>query len=201
MPEMTSIGDFHVNAVAGLIEPAERIASPNCDSRPEGAVPELLVLHGISLPPGRYGGPEIEALFCNRLEWEAHPYFAEICGLRVSAHALVRRDGHVQQFVPFTERAWHAGVSQYRGRDCCNDFSIGIEIEGSDDEPYDDRQYAVLGALVDAVCRAYPAIGLREVLGHCDIAPGRKTDPGPAFDWIRLYDAVCSRRDTGPGAL
>ena len=152
----------------------------------------MIVVHGISLPPGEFGGPEIEALFTNTLDWDAHPYFGEIRGLEVSSHVLIRRDGNVVQFVPFGERAWHAGASCFRGQACCNDFSIGIELEGEDETPYDDRQYAALKDLILALCKAYPGISPREVAGHSDIAPGRKTDPGPAFDWFRLYDGLGS---------
>lgn len=152
--------------------------------------PALIVVHGISLPPGEFGGNEIEALFTNTLDWDAHPYFAAIRGLEVSTHVLIRRDGSVLQFVPFTERAWHAGESCFRGRHRCNDFSIGIELEGEDETPYEDRQYDVLQAIIHALCEAYPALSAREVAGHCDISPGRKTDPGPAFDWLRLYDGL-----------
>ena len=152
----------------------------------------MIVVHGISLPPGEFGGPEIEALFTNSLDWDAHPYFGEIRGLEVSSHVLIRRDGSVVQFVPFGERAWHAGESCFRGQACCNDFSIGIELEGEDETPYDDRQYAVLKDVILALCKAYPGISPREVAGHSDIAPGRKTDPGPAFDWFRLYDGLRS---------
>ena len=164
--------------------------SPNQDDRPDGAEPTMIVVHGISLPPGEFGGPEIEALFTNSLDWDAHPYFGEIRGMEVSAHVLIRRDGSVVQFVPFGKRAWHAGESCFRGQHRCNDFSVGIELEGEDETPYDDRQYAVLPDLVRALCVAYPAISAREIAGHCDIAPGRKTDPGPAFDWLRLYDGL-----------
>lgn len=148
------------------------------------------MLHGISLPPGRFGGPQIEALFTNCLDWDAHPYFAEMRGLEVSAHLLIRRNGELIQFVPFTERAWHAGESCFRGRERCNDFSIGIELEGHDDTPYDDRQYNVLAPVITAIQGAYAPISNREIAAHSDIAPGRKTDPGPAFDWLRLYDAL-----------
>jgi AmpD protein len=150
----------------------------------------MVVIHGISLPPGQFGGGEIEALFLNTLNWDAHPYFGEIRGMQVSAHLLIRRDGELVQFVPFTERAWHAGESSFRGRACCNDFSVGIELEGEDEIPYDDRQYAVLPAVLGAVTAAYPQITAREIAGHCDVSPGRKSDPGPAFDWSRLYDAL-----------
>jgi N-acetyl-anhydromuramoyl-L-alanine amidase len=167
--------------------------SPNQDARPYSDEPSMIVVHGISLPPGEFGGSEIEALFTNTLDWNAHPYFGEIRGMEVSAHLLIRRDGSVIQFVPFSERAWHAGESCFRGKTRCNDYSIGIELEGEDETPYDDRQYPVLQAVINALCAAYPAISARKLAGHCDISPGRKTDPGPAFDWFRLYDGL------GPG--
>ena len=179
---------FTVDADTGLIQPARKCPSPNRDARPPGQEPRLIVLHGISLPPGRFGGPEIEQLFTNTLDWDAHPYFGEIRGLEVSTHLLVRRDGSVVQFVPFTERAWHAGASCFRRRPRCNDYSIGIELEGEDDVPYENMQYEVLSQSLAALLRAYPAISAREIAAHSDIAPGRKTDPGPAFDWLRLYD-------------
>jgi len=181
---------FTIDKATGLLEPASYCESPNRDGRPGGAEPTMIVVHGISLPPGEFGGPEIEALFTNTLDWDAHPYFKEIRGLEVSSHVLVRRDGGVVQFVPFTERAWHAGQSCFRGQHRCNDFSIGIELEGEDEISYDDRQYPALQGIIRALCEAYPAISPREVAGHCDIAPGRKTDPGPAFDWLRLYDGL-----------
>jgi AmpD protein len=179
---------FRVSTESGILEPALQQLSPNRDARPAGTDPSMVVLHGISLPPGRFGGPEIASLFANTLDFDAHPYFQEIRGLTVSAHLLIRRDGVVMQFVPFTERAWHAGESRFRGTARCNDFSIGIELEGEDEAPYDDRQYPVLAAVLRAIFAAYPAISAREIAGHCDIAPGRKIDPGPAFDWLRLYD-------------
>ncbi|NIL93807.1 MAG: 1,6-anhydro-N-acetylmuramyl-L-alanine amidase AmpD [Woeseiaceae bacterium] len=182
---------FRIDPASGLMEPARMCMSPNCDDRPDGADPELLVIHGISLPPGEFGGPEIEQLFTNSLDWNAHPYFEQIRGLEVSSHLLVRRDGEVVQFVPFTRRAWHAGESFFRGRDCCNDFSIGIELEGDDETPYTDAQYAALIGVIRAIAKAYPDITGREIAAHSDIAPGRKTDPGPAFDWLRLYDGIC----------
>jgi AmpD protein len=187
---------FTVDKAIGLLEPARQCASPNRDERPDGAEPTMIVVHGISLPPGQFGGPEIEALFTNTLDWDAHPYFGEIRGLEVSSHLLIRRDGSVVQFVPFTERAWHAGESCFRGQHRCNDVSIGIELEGEDETPYEDRQYDALQAVIRALCDAYPAISPREVAGHCDIAPGRKTDPGPAFDWFRLYDGLGQENDT-----
>jgi AmpD protein len=181
---------FIVDTDSGLLESARLCPSPNRDARPDGAEPCLVIVHGISLPPGRFGGTEIEDLFCNRLDWDAHPYFAEIRGLEVSAHLLIRRDGEVVQFVPFTERAWHAGDSRFRRRHNCNDFSIGIELEGEDETAYDERQYAALCAAVASLIEAYPDITARDVAAHSDIAPGRKTDPGPAFDWLRLYDGL-----------
>ncbi|HNP63995.1 MAG TPA: 1,6-anhydro-N-acetylmuramyl-L-alanine amidase AmpD [Woeseiaceae bacterium] len=191
---MTS--DYTVNTETGLMSSARLCMSPNRDARPPGMPIDLLVLHGISLPPGQFGGGEIEALFQNRLDWDAHPYFGEIRGMEVSAHLLIRRDGELLQFVPFTERAWHAGESSFRGRSRCNDFSIGIELEGEDETPYDDRQYQVLPLVLQALIRAYPGISAREIAGHCDVAPGRKVDPGPAFDWLRLYDALGERIET-----
>ena len=181
---------FSIDTHNGLITPSRQCPSPNCDERPAGAQPELLVVHGISLPPGEFGGPEIERLFTNDLDWDAHPYFQEIRGMEVSAHLLIRRDGEVVQFVPFTQRAWHAGESAFRGRTRCNDYSIGIELEGEDETPYSDAQYGVLAAIVRAVADAYPQITGREIAAHADIAPGRKSDPGPAFDWLRLYDGM-----------
>jgi AmpD protein len=144
------------------------------------------VIHGISLPPGEYGGPWIERLFCGNLPPDAHPYFRDVAPLRVSAHTLVRRDGTVVQFVPLTARAWHAGQSVYAGRSACNDFSIGIELEGVDDAPYAEAQYAALASLLHAMLAAYASLSRERLVGHSDIAPGRKSDPGVSFDWPRL---------------
>jgi AmpD protein len=155
------------------------VDSPNQDERPPGVAVSLVVLHSISLPPGEYGGDAIERLFTNRLDPQAHPYFKEVHAMRVSAHFLIRRDGELVQFVPVARRAWHAGVSSWRGRSRCNDFSVGIELEGTDDTPFADAQYASLVPLLKSLC-------LRDIVGHSDIAPGRKTDPGPRFDWARL---------------
>lgn len=160
--------------------------SPNCDSRPGGDPPDLIVVHNISLPPGEYGGPFIDDLFCNKLNVAAHPYFAELHTLQVSAHALIRRSGEVIQYVPFHQRAWHAGVSCYGGRERCNDFTIGIELEGCDSEPYEEFQYQQLAVLIAALRQCYPAITSERLTGHENIAPGRKTDPGPMFDWVKL---------------
>jgi len=160
-----------------------RIASPNCDERPEGATVCLLVIHNISLPPGKFGGNGIVELFTNTLDPAAHPYYAQIAGLKVSAHFLVRRDGTIIQFVPIGKRAWHAGVSCWRERDRCNDFSIGIELEGADDQTFEDAQYAALASLTRALRARY---AIEDIVGHSDIAPRRKTDPGPCFDWARF---------------
>ena len=181
---------YAVSPGAGLIRPAKQCPSPNQDDRPAGVVPDLIILHGISLPPGEYGGDAIESFFTNCLDCDSHPYFAAIRDVRVSAHLLIRRSGDLIQFVPFARRAWHAGDSSFRGRSCCNDYSIGIELEGTDDTPYTDQQYMNLAAVISAVCESYPGISARQIAGHCDVAPGRKTDPGPAFDWLRLYDGL-----------
>lgn len=179
---------------AGWHRYARRVPSPNCDARPVGVAIDLLVIHNISLPPGRFGGPAIEALFTNRLDADAHPSFASIAGLRVSAHFLIRRDGALVQFVAIGARAWHAGVSSWRGRERCNDFSVGIELEGTDIRPFTARQYRRLAALARELRSACPA--LAGVAGHSEVAPGRKSDPGPAFDWARFM------ADTGlPAAM
>ena len=173
----------------GYANLARQVSSPNCDARPPGTFVTLVVIHGISLPPGEFGGDAILRLFTNRLDPMAHPYYASIAHLHVSAHFLVRRDGRLLQFVSCNERAWHAGVSRFRGRAHCNDFSIGIELEGTDDIPYETAQYAMLARVLKALAHRYP---IRHVAGHSDVAPERKTDPGPAFDWARL------RRLTAP---
>lgn len=165
---------------------ARRVISPNCDARPAGTAIDLLVIHNISLPPGEFGGPWIDRLFQNRLPAQAHPYFATIHQLRVSAHLLIRRDGTLIQYVPLELRAWHAGSSCFQGRERCNDFSIGVELEGTDELPFDDRQYRVLAATARELLRRFPAIAPSHIVGHCDIASGRKTDPGAAFDWKRF---------------
>jgi N-acetyl-anhydromuramoyl-L-alanine amidase len=169
---------------SGWLPGARRVVSPNCDARPEGEVIRLLVVHNISLPPGVFGGPEVEALFTNRLDAAAHPYFERIRDLRVSAHFFIRRDGELVQFVPCALRAWHAGASHWRGRERCNDFSIGVELEGDDETPFAAAQYDRLNQLIARLRAAYPS--LTDIAGHADIAPGRKTDPGPAFDWRRV---------------
>ena len=165
---------------------AEYRRSPHHDDRPDGARPELIVVHGISLPPGEFGGPGIDQLFRGNLDPAEHPYYAEIAGLRVSSHLLIRRDGAVVQYVPFDRRAWHAGESEWCGRKCCNDFAIGIELEGTDDIPYTDVQYEQLALCSTALLAHYDGLETEAIVGHCDIAPGRKSDPGPAFDWGRF---------------
>ncbi|HEX9206724.1 MAG TPA: 1,6-anhydro-N-acetylmuramyl-L-alanine amidase AmpD [Steroidobacteraceae bacterium] len=187
-----------VDVATGLLAGARQVPSPNCDDRPAGTVPELIVVHGIGLPPGEYGGPWIDRLFTNALPPEAHPYFEQVAGLRVSSHLLIRRDGEVVQYVPCHRRAWHAGVSSWQGRERCNDFSIGIELEGADHEPYDSTQYAMLARVITELCRAYPSLSPDRVVGHSDVAPGRKTDPGPAFDWPRLRALVRFEREVAP---
>lgn len=181
---------FKIDTERGLIQPAKHCSSPNCDDRPGDATLSLVIIHSISLPPGEFGGDEIEAFFCNALDCSAHPFFDEIRDLHVSAHLLLRRDGSVLQFVPFHKRAWHAGESRFRGVERCNDFSLGIELEGDDETPYTDGQYRTLSGVLCALLKAYPGLSLRRVAGHCDVSPGRKTDPGPVFDWLRLYDGV-----------
>lgn len=171
----------------GLVAGIRYIPSPNCDDRPGGSAVELLVIHNISLPPGVFGGPGIVDFFTNRLDSGAHPYYREIAGLKVSAHCVIRRDGEVIQFVPCDRRAWHAGQSSWRGRERCNDFSIGIELEGADDAPFEDAQYKALADLTRAIKARYP---IQDIIGHCDIAAGRKTDPGPHFDWTRYRELL-----------
>ena len=167
---------------AGWLDEARQLPSPNCDARPEGEAPSLLVIHNISLPPGEFGGTAVEELFTNRLDWDAHPYYQGIRGLEVSAHFFIRRDGELIQFVPCSMRAWHAGASNWCGRERCNDFSIGIELEGTDDQAFTEAQYEKLTELTELLKNTYP---ISDIVGHSDIAPGRKTDPGPHFEWAR----------------
>jgi AmpD protein len=188
---------MQVDLKSGLMRGARQVASPNYDSRPAGIEADLIVVHGISMPPGEFGGPWIDRLFTNTLPPEAHPYFAEVGSLRVSSHVVVMRDGAVTQYVQFTERAWHAGKSSFEGREACNDFSVGVELEGTDTLPYEAAQYGALAKVVAALCTAYPRLSPDRLAGHSDIAPGRKTDPGPAFDWQlarRLIAAEMSAR-------
>lgn len=176
---------IRIDTATGLLTGVRQVLSPHFDERPAGTTPDLIVIHGISLPPGQFGGPWIEQLFTGNLRRDAHPAFHDISALRVSAHVVIRRDGAITQYVPFGKRAWHAGQSQYQGRGACNDFSIGIELEGADTTPYTDAQYESLAELVAALLAAYPTLSAQRIAGHSDIAPGRKSDPGPAFDWTR----------------
>jgi len=176
----------------GWLTSVRRVVSPNCDQRPPGSTLELIVVHGISLPPGEFGGPAIEQFFLNRLVSEEHPYFRTIIDLRVSSHVMISRQGEPTQYVPFGKRAWHAGQSCYGDRDECNDFSVGIELEGTDDSPYEYVQYERLAELVRVLRRAYPSLQDAEIVGHSDIAPGRKSDPGACFDWALLGDLLQS---------
>ncbi|MDB5799472.1 MAG: N-acetylmuramoyl-L-alanine amidase [Rhodocyclales bacterium] len=173
----------------GRIASAQRIDSPNHDERPDGCGVDLVVIHAISLPPEQFGGPGVEQLFTNQLDPAAHPYYASVAQLRVSAHFFIRRDGSLLQFVPTTARAWHAGVSSWRGRERCNDFSIGIELEGSDSVPFRAEQYDCLSGVLRRIRERHPH---SDICGHSDIAPGRKTDPGPYFEWARLYALLAS---------
>ena len=180
----------------GWCKQARHMPSPNCDARPTGVSVSLLVIHNISLPPGQFGGAFIGDLFSNVLDYDAHPYFDQLRTLRVSAHFLIRRDGELMQFVSANDRAWHAGVSSFRGRERCNDFSIGIELEGTDDVQFADKQYVILSALTCGLRARYL---LSDVVGHQHIAPERKTDPGPHFDWEHYqscYQAACNRHET-----
>lgn len=181
---------LQLDVSTGLIEGVRQVASPNCDERPAGMAIDVLVIHAISLPPGDFGGDQVEALFCNRLDPAGHPFYREIAGLRVSAHLLIRRDGAMIQFVPLHKRAWHAGQSRHEGRPRVNDFSIGIELEGTDDLPFENPQYEQLGRVTQLLLQAYPEITPARIVGHSDIAPGRKTDPGPCFDWRRYQDRL-----------
>lgn len=172
------------------LDGVRRIASPNFSERPEGRDIDMLVIHNISLPPGEFGGPWIDQLFSNQLPADAHPYFAQIHPLQVSAHVLIDRFGELTQYVAFDKKAWHAGISCFDGEQNCNEFSIGIELEGCDDQPFSDAQYHALQQLTRHLRDCYPQITPQRVVGHSDIAPGRKTDPGPCFDWQR-YRKAC----------
>lgn len=176
-PALPAISD------AGWLANARQCTSPNFDERPDGSAITLIVIHAISLPPSQFGSDDIERFFTNSLNPDAHPYFATIASIRVSAHFLIRRNGELVQFVSCLKRAWHAGVSVWKGRERCNDFSIGVELEGCDELPFADAQYRQLLALIDVLRRHYPA---SDIAGHCDIAPRRKSDPGPLFDWSRI---------------
>ena len=176
---------MHLDRSTGWFTDVTQCPSPNCNSRPDGAAVSLLVIHNISLPPGEFGSGKVQQFFQNALDPHEHPFFESIRTLKVSAHLFIERTGAVTQFVSLHDRAWHAGVSSFEGREGCNDFSIGIELEGTDTLPYTDAQYAALGTLTQAIRRLWPAITPQRIQGHADIAPTRKTDPGPAFDWMR----------------
>jgi len=180
------VPDIHLGWLSG----ARVLPSPNWDERPAGCSPNLLVIHCISLPPGEYGGPYVDALFSNALPADEHPFFAEIRDLRVSSHLFIRRDGELVQYVPLQGRAWHAGKSRFQGRRACNDLSIGIELEGTERDGYTDSQYRVLSKAAAAICRHYPAITPERITGHEHIAPGRKSDPGPFFNWHRFRNGL-----------
>ncbi len=192
---MIDTGDVALDIENGWLRQAEKIISPNFEARPAGAHIELIVVHAISLPPCQYGGGYIQQFFSNRLDPSAHAYFAEIADLKVSAHCLIERCGKITQFVSFDDRAWHAGASCWGERENCNDFSIGIELEGCDDDGFEATQYAALAQLVIALRKQYPAIGEQALCGHSDIAPGRKTDPGPGFDWALLSTYLKNNND------
>jgi AmpD protein len=191
---MTDSAPPQIEPATGLLAGVCQVLSPHFDDRPKDMTPDLIVVHGISLPAGEFGGPWIDRLFAGNLPAGAHPSFRETSALRVSAHAVIRREGTITQYVPFGMRAWHAGQSEYRGRTGCNDFSIGIELEGTDATPYTDAQYAALATLVKALLTTYPTLSAKRIAGHSDIAPGRKTDPGPAFDWPRFRVMVPAER-------
>jgi AmpD protein len=184
---VSATGGAQALDAAGRLHRAHQIASPNFDERPAGEAIRLLVVHNISLPPHEFGGPGVIDLFLNRLDPAAHPFYAGIAGLRVSSHFFIRRDGELIQFVPCAQRAWHAGASRWHGRERCNDFSVGIELEGSDFVPFRHAQYDALARLVRELTGHYP---IEALVGHSDIAPGRKTDPGPFFDWPRLRASI-----------
>lgn len=179
-----------MNILDHKLDVARARPSPNCDSRPDAEDISLLVIHCISLPPEQFGGNYIDQLFCNALKPDAHPYFKDIYQQKVSAHLLIRRDGELVQYVSFDQRAWHAGVSEYQGRQRCNDFSIGIELEGSVNQPYRESQYRQLADVAKRLLANYPKLNRQRIVGHSDIAPGRKDDPGPWFDWQKFYDLL-----------
>ncbi len=181
---------MEIDKQSGWLEPVTQLVSPNYDERPDEDDIYGIIIHNISLPPGEFGGPWIADLFLNQLDANAHPYFVEIADLKVSSHLLIRRDGEIQQFVPFTKRAWHAGQSCWQGRERCNDFTIGIEIEGDDFSPFAEEQYKQLASVIKLLIATYPKLSTEQIAGHEHIAPGRKTDPGPFFDWQRLQELL-----------
>lgn len=182
---------LNIDQKTGIVVEASYFPSPNHDDRPADTSPTLIVLHNISLPPGQFNTQDVVDFFCNRLAFEKDPYYKEIQHLKVASHVLITRKGEIYQFVPFHLRAWHAGESQYQGREKCNDFSIGIELEGTDELPYTDQQYEKLHQLILGLLKSYPTLSSEHITGHSDIAPQRKTDPGPSFDWQRLRKAIC----------
>ena len=184
---------MEIDKTQGLLQNAEYIPSPNCDERPDGMDTNLLIIHNISLPPNEFGGPHITQLFTNCLDENAHPFFEEISHLRVSSHLLIRRDGSIIQYVPFNKRAWHAGVSCYKDKEVCNNFSIGTELEGADNIPYETIQYEQLADVTNTLLATYPDMSAERITGHSDVAPGRKTDPGPAFDWQRYKQLILDK--------
>ncbi len=188
-----------IDPESGLIREARQVPSPNQDERPKACEPELIVIHGISLPPGEFGGPWIDALFTNCLDSQQHPCFHEVARMEVSSHLMIRRDGELVQYVSLWKRAWHAGQSCHEGRERCNDFSVGIELEGTDDVPYTDEQYDVLYKTIVGLRKSIPSLSGAPVVGHSDISPGRKTDPGPLFDWTRLRKDLDDRNETQLG--
>jgi AmpD protein len=190
MSVTSSTSPLRIDPATGLLLLARQVLTNHYEPRPAGMLPDLIVIHGISLPPGEFGGPWIDRLFTGSLPPDVHPYFRDMAVGRVSAHAVVRRDGEIVQYVPFGERAWHSGRSEYLGRKECNDYSVGIELEGTDDVPYEAAQYESLAALIRALFVAYPSLSRERIVGHSDVAPGRKTDPGPSFEWNRLHAAL-----------
>lgn len=174
----------------GLLQGVKYLPSPNYDSRPSDVEVDTLVIHGISLPPNQFGSEDIEALFTNQLALDKDPFYEKLTNLKVSSHCLIKREGSVTQFVPFHQRAWHAGQSSFKGRSNCNDFSVGIELEGADHIPYTNEQYTMLNQLISVICAHYPKVTQHRIVGHSDIAPGRKTDPGFKFDWNRVRRAL-----------
>lgn len=185
----------------GWLKGVRRVVSPNCNHRPADTEISLLVIHNISLPPGQYGGDHIERFFTNRLDHSLDPFYKEIEGVEVSSHLLIKRTGEVVQFVSFDDRAWHAGLSKFQTRENCNDFSIGIELEGEDEVPYTDAQYEVLVNITRCLMKAYPGIAVDRIVGHQDISPGRKTDPGKAFDWDGYFGQVNANSNMGSSVV
>lgn len=181
------MANLNIDPLSHLLDPVCFLDSPHCDERPSDMPIDMIVIHGISLPPGEFGTGAIDQFFCGVLDVTTHPSYAVIASLRVSAHLLISRTGVITQFVPFDKRAWHAGTSSFQGRDCCNDFSIGIELEGTDECAYETIQYETLANVIHLLMNHYPHITYERIVGHSDIAPGRKTDPGPCFDWSNLH--------------